>query len=293
MTVIIAPFHRSNNPSIVQFIRNKNDIALSSCPICYDDIDFGANNIIVTGCGHRFHASCLIKYFSTSHKYDCPMCRHVFEQDDSDDSSNDDNNTTASSDIDYDSDYDDEDREINVNRLVGICKQYACVYNLCLLCIAYELFDNIYKPTNMCTSYMDDIRRVIKDHGINGNLKDLSYLSNSDLNNADIDTNVSTGVDYTYLYYNNYSNGSSDEEFNNEMTKKITIEKFVELTKDIPMQDLLSMLVFECFSDIVSYADTIDGDEDDNEIHDLMVKCDGIYDKIELSIQHALDALDS
>jgi len=48
------------------------------CPICMDDIDLN-KNCIATECGHRFHASCLMK--SVAHNgFGCPYCRTVMAE---------------------------------------------------------------------------------------------------------------------------------------------------------------------------------------------------------------------
>jgi hypothetical protein len=53
------------------------------CPICMDDIDLN-KNCIATECGHRFHASCLMK--SIAHNgFGCPYCRAVMAEEPEDD----------------------------------------------------------------------------------------------------------------------------------------------------------------------------------------------------------------
>ena len=53
------------------------------CPICMDDIDLN-KNCIATECGHRFHASCLMK--SIAHNgFGCPYCRTVMAEEPEDD----------------------------------------------------------------------------------------------------------------------------------------------------------------------------------------------------------------
>jgi hypothetical protein len=43
------------------------------CPICYEVI--GDNNSTTTSCGHKFHASCLIRSIMSVNKL-CPCCRN-------------------------------------------------------------------------------------------------------------------------------------------------------------------------------------------------------------------------
>ena len=70
------------------------------CPICFDDIN-PTKNCIITECGHKFHASCLMR--SVAHEnFDCPCCRFelVERPEESDDGFDEDN---------YDDDDDDDD----------------------------------------------------------------------------------------------------------------------------------------------------------------------------------------
>jgi len=70
------------------------------CPICFDDIN-PTKNCIITECGHKFHASCLLR--SVVHEnYDCPCCRFELAErpEESDDGFDDEN-------------YDDVDDEIS------------------------------------------------------------------------------------------------------------------------------------------------------------------------------------
>eukprot|EP00636_Phaeomonas_parva_P006939 CAMPEP_0118877960 /NCGR_PEP_ID=MMETSP1163-20130328/18062_1 /TAXON_ID=124430 /ORGANISM="Phaeomonas parva, Strain CCMP2877" /LENGTH=246 /DNA_ID=CAMNT_0006813733 /DNA_START=1 /DNA_END=741 /DNA_ORIENTATION=+ len=50
------------------------------CPICYSTLHFKTNSLPNVSCGtcrHRFHGTCLYKWFSTSRNASCPMCRSV------------------------------------------------------------------------------------------------------------------------------------------------------------------------------------------------------------------------
>jgi hypothetical protein len=65
------------------------------CPICFDDIDVNKNSV-VTECGHKFHASCLLR--SIAHgNFDCPCCRFELAE------------KPEESDDGYDEEDDDED----------------------------------------------------------------------------------------------------------------------------------------------------------------------------------------
>ena len=49
------------------------------CPICMDNIDI-TKNCITTECGHRFHASCMMRNV-IQNGFGCPMCRTVMAED--------------------------------------------------------------------------------------------------------------------------------------------------------------------------------------------------------------------
>lgn len=71
----------------------------TACPICFDDVEM-TKNCIITECGHKFHASCLLR--SVVHNnLDCPCCR--FELVESPQEEEDDE--------DYDENEEDEDEE--------------------------------------------------------------------------------------------------------------------------------------------------------------------------------------
>jgi len=68
------------------------------CPICLDDINVNKNSV-VTECGHKFHASCLLR--SVAHgNFDCPCCRFELAE-----------KPEESDDGDEDDDDDDEDED--------------------------------------------------------------------------------------------------------------------------------------------------------------------------------------
>ena len=43
------------------------------CPICFEVID-NTQNMVITGCKHKFHATCLLRSIQTG-GYRCPNCR--------------------------------------------------------------------------------------------------------------------------------------------------------------------------------------------------------------------------
>ena len=53
-------------------------MSVTECPICMEAIE-GANNRVVTECGHAFHCSCLMK--NAAHNgFGCPYCRAVMAE---------------------------------------------------------------------------------------------------------------------------------------------------------------------------------------------------------------------
>ena len=48
------------------------------CPICYSVVAYGDRSLPrlkCRTCPYKFHSACLMKWFSTSHKSTCPMCK--------------------------------------------------------------------------------------------------------------------------------------------------------------------------------------------------------------------------
>jgi len=103
------------------------------CPICYEMIE-GVVNSIVTECGHKFHANCLMK--NVAHNgFGCPCCRakmaeDVIEEEDESDSDNEsendnesDNESEGGSEIENESDIDaheEEDKPYSEYALLGL-----------------------------------------------------------------------------------------------------------------------------------------------------------------------------
>lgn len=48
----------------------------SSCVICKDVFQPGEQTFTLS-CGHSFHSSCILRYFITNKKRECPLCREV------------------------------------------------------------------------------------------------------------------------------------------------------------------------------------------------------------------------
>lgn len=54
---------------------------IEPCPICYSVIHHGDNSIPkmeCKTCHQKFHPKCLVKWFQTSHKNECPLCKQSF-----------------------------------------------------------------------------------------------------------------------------------------------------------------------------------------------------------------------
>lgn len=54
---------------------------VEECPICYSVIHTANHSLprlACKTCKHKFHAACLYKWFSTSHKSTCPLCQSPF-----------------------------------------------------------------------------------------------------------------------------------------------------------------------------------------------------------------------
>jgi hypothetical protein len=74
---------------------NSSQSLVVDCPICFDDIDVN-KNCVVTECGHKFHASCLLRSVAHSN-FACPCCRFELAE------------KPEESDDGYDEEDDDED----------------------------------------------------------------------------------------------------------------------------------------------------------------------------------------
>jgi len=74
---------------------NSSQVLVVDCPICFDDIDAN-KNCVVTECGHKFHASCLLRSVAHSN-FACPCCRFELAE------------KPEESDDGYDEEDDDED----------------------------------------------------------------------------------------------------------------------------------------------------------------------------------------
>jgi hypothetical protein len=72
---------------------------IGDCPICFDDIN-ATKNCVVTECGHKFHASCLLRSVAHSN-FDCPCCRFELAE------------RPEESDDGFSEDNDDDDDEIS------------------------------------------------------------------------------------------------------------------------------------------------------------------------------------
>ncbi|KAK6234537.1 hypothetical protein SCA6_009874 [Theobroma cacao] len=80
-------FVRNQNGALAEAIRiwkrnfDKEFEGVEECPICYSVIHTANHSLprlACKTCKHKFHAACLYKWFSTSHKSSCPLCQSPF-----------------------------------------------------------------------------------------------------------------------------------------------------------------------------------------------------------------------
>ena len=62
------------NGSIELYNDEERAKTIKECPICYETLNT-CTNFIVTECGHKFHASCILKNVSVN-GLNCPCCRY-------------------------------------------------------------------------------------------------------------------------------------------------------------------------------------------------------------------------
>ncbi|KAJ4978445.1 hypothetical protein NE237_009225 [Protea cynaroides] len=83
----LTAFVRNQNGALAEAIRiwksnfDKEFLGVEECPICYSIIHTTNHNLprlACKTCKHKFHAACLYKWFSTSHKSTCPLCQSPF-----------------------------------------------------------------------------------------------------------------------------------------------------------------------------------------------------------------------
>lgn len=85
----------------------------NSCPICMDVMDT-TKNCIITECGHRFHASCLMQNV-VHNGFGCPYCRTAMANDDDDSTES----TEIVSEFGSENELDDEQHQYSNESLVG------------------------------------------------------------------------------------------------------------------------------------------------------------------------------
>ncbi|KAK8990624.1 hypothetical protein V6N11_009316 [Hibiscus sabdariffa] len=76
-------FVRNQNGALAEAVRvwkrnfDKEFEGVEECPICYSvihTVNHSLPRLACKTCKHKFHAACLYKWFSTSHKSSCPLC---------------------------------------------------------------------------------------------------------------------------------------------------------------------------------------------------------------------------
>lgn len=88
------------------------------CAICYEQIEMV--NVVVTTCGHSFHASCAFKALENNDC--CPMCRHqlldapIFEEEEDEDEEGEEESDDESV---NEGEEDEEDVKVNLEQLAG------------------------------------------------------------------------------------------------------------------------------------------------------------------------------
>ncbi|KAK8596571.1 hypothetical protein V6N12_065056 [Hibiscus sabdariffa] len=80
-------FVRNQNGALAEAVRvwkrnfDKEFEGVEECPICYSvihTVNHSLPRLACKTCKHKFHAACLYKWFSTSHKSSCPLCQSPF-----------------------------------------------------------------------------------------------------------------------------------------------------------------------------------------------------------------------
>ncbi|KAL9224180.1 hypothetical protein vseg_000242 [Gypsophila vaccaria] len=83
----LMAFVQNKNGALAEAIRiwksnfDKEFDGVEECPICYSVIHTANHSLprlACKTCKHKFHAACLYKWFSTSHKSNCPLCQSPF-----------------------------------------------------------------------------------------------------------------------------------------------------------------------------------------------------------------------
>ncbi|KAF8397167.1 hypothetical protein HHK36_016074 [Tetracentron sinense] len=83
----LTAFVRNQNGALAEAIRiwksnfDKEFEGVEECPICYSIIhttNHSLPRLACKTCKHKFHSACLYKWFSTSHKSNCPLCQSPF-----------------------------------------------------------------------------------------------------------------------------------------------------------------------------------------------------------------------
>ena len=83
----IAAFLRNQNGAVAEAVAlwkenvDQEFEGVEECPICYSVIHTSNHSLpklACKTCKHKFHAACLYKWFSSSHKSTCPLCQTPF-----------------------------------------------------------------------------------------------------------------------------------------------------------------------------------------------------------------------
>ncbi|PIN19546.1 hypothetical protein CDL12_07777 [Handroanthus impetiginosus] len=83
----LMSFVRNQKGALAEAIRiwksnfDKEFEGVEECPICYSvihTVNHSLPRLACKTCKHKFHSACLYKWFSTSHKSNCPLCQSPF-----------------------------------------------------------------------------------------------------------------------------------------------------------------------------------------------------------------------
>jgi len=83
MTTLLSTQDGSLLDAVLMWKENvdKQFEGVEECPICYQILHLGNHSLprlACRTCRHKFHSACLYKWFSTSHKSNCPLCQSPF-----------------------------------------------------------------------------------------------------------------------------------------------------------------------------------------------------------------------
>ena len=147
----------------------------TECVICYDTIQEGKCNSVVTECGHKFHTNCLMKNVAFN-GFGCPYCRTKMAEKRADNSDSDDEDEdTRADDSDSDSVDEAEDpRDCSLYRdtFYGVnCNNYSD-YALTSYRMLFQSANNEVLEEDafdLSDAYLDELSEKLEKRGIDKN----------------------------------------------------------------------------------------------------------------------------